>query len=211
MGSLGRKVTEDRAEKMENIFDDRVDKVDTSDTAGIGALDHVIGVFGELGESLDFLYTDDSEIVKVDPIDAVLNEFDHIERHLNQFKIDENLLLKPFKEPIDSITSIEAFQSLAETAHDDLEFVDEINIPARIEEFTVFESMTEIVSDTITDISALEMKEDGCEDEETSSPFAQMIRFFGSLWESLLGELGEDQESVHPHTGSLNNTEVYFL
>ena len=187
---------------MENIFDDHVDKVDTSDTAGIGALDHVIGVFGELGESLDFLYTDDSEIMKVDPIDAVLNEFDHIETHLNQFKIDENLLIKPFKEPIDSITSIEAFQSLAGTAADNLEFVDEINIPARIEESTtVFESMTEIVSDTIRDISALEMKEDGQEDEQisNSSPFAQMIRFFGSLWESLLGELGEDQERWDKH------------
>ena len=61
--------------------------------------------------------------------------------------------------------------------------------------------MTEIVSDTIRDISALEMKEDGQEDEQisNSSPFAQMIRFFGSLWESLLGELGEDQERWDKH------------
>jgi len=188
------------------ILDDPVDileyPVDTSENIGIGALDHVIDVFGELGDTLDILRTDVTENVEVNSIDSVLNEFDQIERHLNQFKIDENLLLKPFKEPIDAITSLDAFQSLSETASDNLEIVDEKDIPAHIE------SMTEIVSETFTDISAVEMKNDSQEGEETKSPFAQMVRFLGSLWESLIGE---DQESIHPRAFSLNDTEVYFL
>jgi len=179
------------------VFDDSRDILDnptnSRDNFDVGPLDDVIGVFGELGDTLDVLLNDR---VEVNPIHAIADEFNQIEGHLNLFNGDREFLTEPFREPIDTITSLDAFNSLRGTTAESFEIVDGIG------ELADSEGSSEMFGGMMT--------EENLEDVESMSPFAQFARFLGYLWESL-GGLSEEKESLHPHAMNLNDTEVYFI
>ena len=151
-------------------------------------LDEVIDVFGQLGGTLDFLNGNVAEKAEVQPIDALVEEFGQLEEYLNIFKEsmteDLNLIAEPFKEPIDAITSFDAFQSLAETVTENIKVVENIeNLPVPNESIDDLQVMTDIVTENMKAFPS-EASEN---DDEYTSPFAQVVKLFGNLWESMAG------------------------
>ena len=195
----------------------------TTERVEINPLDSVFNAFGQLGDSLDILNVDASEKLDVHPIDEIVEEFENLKVQLNIFKesMAENveLMTEHVTEPIDAITSYDAFHSLAETVTDEIEMLTEnfetssndafvsltesvtenlklvageIELLPEYESIDAFHSVTEAVTENVKEYLS-EAPESIEVKEEYTSPIVQVMRLFGDLWESLAGGSKEDE------------------
>ena len=136
-----------------------------------------------LDDSLDIL-SDEANTAENKPLDDVIDTFGELGETLD-FLNSEKVEAHPIDAILEEFGQIEGHLNILNPENGNLLLEVEV-LPEPEESYDVVQSITEIVSENISVVPSEKI------DEDDTSPFAQLTRFFGSIWEYLAGLTQDD-------------------